>query len=60
MMEDGEEEENDDNYPMSLEYGGNARGEAEDEEAPDEPMLYDYLRRPSMMHREKQKVQMRS
>jgi hypothetical protein len=45
MMEDNEEEENDDNYPMFPEYGGNARGEAEDKEAPDEPMLDDDLRR---------------
>jgi Transposase-associated domain len=47
MMEDNEEEENDDNYPMFPEYGGNARGEAEDEdeEAQDEPVLDDDLRR---------------
>ena len=45
-MEDNEEEENDDNYHhMFPEYGGNASGEAEDEEAPDEPMLDDDLRR---------------
>ena len=44
-MEDNKEEENDDNYPMFPEYGGNARGRAKDEEAPDEPMLYDDLRR---------------
>ena len=43
-MEDNEEEENDDNYPMFPEYGGNASGEAEDEEAPDEPVLDDDLR----------------
>ena len=30
---------------MFPEYGGNARGEAEDEEAPDEPVLDDDLRR---------------
>ena len=43
MMQENEEKENDDNYHMSSEYGGNARGEAEDEEAPDEPVLDDDL-----------------
>ena len=39
-MEDNEEEEDDDNYPMFPEYGDTTRGEAEDEEAPDDqPML---------------------
>ena len=42
MMKDNEEEEDDDNYPMYPEYGDTARGEAEDEEAPDDqPMLSD-------------------
>ena len=45
MMEDNEEEQNDDNYSMLPEYGGNARGEAEDEETPDEPMVDNDLRR---------------
>ena len=46
MMEDNEEEENDDNYhDIFPEYGGNASGEAEDEEEPDEPVLDDDLRR---------------
>ena len=41
-MEDNEEEEDDDNYPMFPEYSDTARGEAEDEEAPDDqPMLSD-------------------
>jgi hypothetical protein len=44
MMEDNEEEQNDDNY-MCPEYSGNARGEAEDEEVPDEPIIDDDLRR---------------
>src|SRR5664279_299903 len=35
-MEDNEEEEDDDNYPMFPEYGGTTMGEAE-EEASDEP-----------------------
>ena len=43
-MEDNEEEQNDDNY-MCAEYSGNARGEAEDEEVPDEPIIDDDLRR---------------
>src|SRR5664279_2454257 len=43
MMEDNEEEEDDDNYPMFPEYGDTATGEAEDEEASDEPA--DDLRR---------------
>ena len=46
MMEDNEEEENDDNYQdIFPEYGGNASGEAEDEEKPEEPVLDDDLRR---------------
>ena len=44
MMEDNEEEQNDDIY-MFPEYGANARGEAEDEEEPDEPIIDDDLRR---------------
>ena len=39
-MEDNEEEEDDDNYPMFPEYGDTAMGEAEgeaEEEASDEP-----------------------
>ena len=44
MMEDNEEEQNDDNY-MCPEYSGNERGEAEDEEVPDEPIIDDDLRR---------------
>ncbi len=45
MMEDGDEEDNDDNYrSMFPEYGDTARGEAEDEEAPDEP-IDDEIRR---------------
>ena len=43
MMEDDEEEENDDNY-MYPEYDGNATGEDEDEEVPDEPIIHDELR----------------
>ena len=42
-MEDNEEEENDDNY-MYPEYDGNANGEDEDEEVPDEPIIHDELR----------------
>ena len=45
MMEDNEEEEDDDNTPMFPEYGDNVGGEAEDDEAPDEPVLNDELRR---------------
>ena len=37
MLEDNEEEEDDDNYPMFPEYGHTATGEAEDQEAPDVP-----------------------
>ena len=44
-MKDNKEEENDDNYSMFPEYGGNVKGEAEYEEPPDEPMLDDDLRR---------------
>ena len=36
-MEDNEEEEDDDNYHMFPEYEDSATGEAEDEEALDEP-----------------------
>ena len=36
-MEDNEEEEDDDNYPMFPEYGDTATGEAEDQQASDEP-----------------------
>ena len=36
-MKDNEEEEDDDNYLMFLEYGDSATGEAEAEEAPNEP-----------------------
>ena len=35
-MEDSEEEEDGDNYPMIPEYGDTATGEAEDQEASDE------------------------
>ena len=42
-MEDNEEEEDDDNYPMFPEYGDTATGEAENQEAPDVPT--DDLRR---------------
>ena len=43
-MEDNKEEENDENYHHVFpEYSGNASGEAEDEEAPDEPVLDDDL-----------------
>ena len=35
-MEDNEEEEDDDNYPMFPEYGDTATGEAEDQEASDD------------------------
>ena len=42
-MEDNEEDEDDDNYPMFPEYGDTAMGEAEDEETLDEPA--DDLRR---------------
>ena len=46
MMEDNEEEENIDKYHhMFPEYGGNASGEAKDEEEPGEPVLDDDLRR---------------
>ena len=44
-MEDNEDEDEDDNYPMSPEYGYTGMGGAEDEEAPEEPMLDDDLRR---------------
>ena len=37
MMEENEEEENGDNYPMYPEYGDTATWEAEDQEASDEP-----------------------
>ena len=37
MMEDNEKEEDDDNYPMFLEYGDTAKGGAEDQETPDVP-----------------------
>jgi hypothetical protein len=43
MMEDNEEQEDDDNYPMFPEYGDTATGEAGDQEAPDVPV--DDLRR---------------
>jgi hypothetical protein len=59
MMEDNEEEEDDDNY-MFLEYGDTARGEAEDEEEPDEPILDDDLRRAIVdAHREADTVRRR-
>jgi Transposase family tnp2/Domain of unknown function (DUF4218)/Transposase-associated domain/Domain of unknown function (DUF4216) len=46
MMEDNEDEDDDDNYPMSSpEYGYTGREEAEHEEAPEEPLLDDDLRR---------------
>ena len=46
MMEGNEDEDDDDNYPMSsLEYGYTGRGEAEHEEALEEPVLDDDLRR---------------
>ena len=52
-MEDNEDEDEDDNYPMSPEYGYTGRGEAEDEEAPEEPVLDDDLRRVIVdVHRE--------
>ena len=38
MMEDNEEEEDGDNYPMFPKYGDTATGEAEDQEASDEPV----------------------
>jgi hypothetical protein len=38
MMEDNEEEEDDENYPMFPEYGDTATGEAGDQEASDEPV----------------------
>ena len=41
IMEDNEEEENDDNYPMFPEYGDTANGESKDEETPDSPMSDD-------------------
>ncbi|KAK1682670.1 hypothetical protein QYE76_043518 [Lolium multiflorum] len=37
MMEDNEEEQDDENYPMFPEYGDTAPGEVEDQEASDEP-----------------------
>ena len=43
MMEDNEKKDDDDNH-MYPEYGDTARGEAEDEEAPDEP-IDDEIRR---------------
>ena len=45
MEENEEEEDDDDHYPGFPEYGDTATGEAEDEEALDEPMLDDDLRR---------------
>ena len=37
MMEENKEEEDGDNYPMFHEYGDTGTGEAEDQEASDDP-----------------------